>query len=151
MGKPERCPCCGYVEPAPKPCAVCEGTGRIDDDDPSRETCPECDGSGIDPRSEYRGPKALNWFGLHDRLPALYECVIVCYIGPGTDGWNVGAGHRHEQGWTVETDNAEDVGPFAVCAWMDWPERPTVALRGAVQHYEDATWPMRGGQGTERA
>jgi len=76
----------------------------------------------------------LRWVSVFDKLPPMYETVIVCYRGlgdedrEGTSCWLVGGGHLLEGGWCVETDSEEDVGPFQVCAWMYYPEPPRIAM-----------------------
>ena len=83
--------------------------------------------------------KVLIWRSVHDSLPDLYDDVIICYKGENMECWMVGAGHRWEEGWCIKTDFEEDIGPFSVCAWMDWPESPRVAIMRKVHYYGDWT------------
>lgn len=98
--------------------------------------------------------KTLRWISVHEELPGLYESVIVAYKGSGPGWydkaeneemqvWLVGAGHATEDGWTVESDcetdtgyNGEEIGPFQVLAWMEYPDPPELVLRGRTVGYE---------------
>lgn len=85
--------------------------------------------------------KSLRWRSTHDEVPDCYESVIICYrLGYETQ-WLVGAGYRHETGWTVESDDLEmqEDHPPVVCAWMDWPELPRCAVMRRTIHYRDST------------
>jgi hypothetical protein len=81
----------------------------------------------------------LKWIGTHESVPELYEAKIVCYRCVESGRWLVGSGHRHEQGWTIygeceEYQEAFDNDPWCVCAWMEWPSGPRLAVMRRTNH-----------------